>query len=73
MLKSPTIYGFPELFLWFPVDNLLSILPSCCNCVINKDKYVSEISSGPVSNEFKLNHWNPSFLTASQCSLKLHI
>lgn len=32
-------------------------LPSCCNWAKKSARYVSDINSGPVKREFKLNHW----------------
>lgn len=32
-------------------------LPSCWSCAKKSARYVSDMSSGPVSSEFRLNHW----------------
>ena len=47
--------------------------PSFCSWIRNIARYVSEMSSGPVSNELRLNHCRPIFLMVNQWSLKLHI
>lgn len=44
-------------------------IPSCLSWARKISKYVSEITSGPGSNEFKLNHCLPSLRIVNQWSL----